>query len=53
MAEPPHFLRCTAGRATKGVRVMRLKEGETLLGISKVEKAEDEEDGAAPAAPAA
>jgi DNA gyrase subunit A len=42
-------IRCTAGRATKGVRVMRLKEGETLLGISKVEKAEDED--AAPAAP--
>jgi len=41
-------IRCTAGRATKGVRVMRLKEGETLLGISKVEKAEDED--AAPAA---
>ena len=36
------------GRSTKGVRVMRLKEGETLLGISKVEKAEDED--AAPAA---
>ncbi|MBM3825767.1 MAG: DNA gyrase subunit A [Verrucomicrobia bacterium] len=45
-------IRCTAGRATKGVRVMRLKEGETLLGISKVEKAEDE-DTAPAAGPAA
>ncbi len=45
-------IRCTAGRATKGVRVMRLKEGEQLLGISKVEKAEDE-DAAAPSVPPA
>jgi DNA gyrase subunit A len=45
-------IRCTAGRATKGVRVMRLKEGEQLLGISKVEKAEDE-DAAAPSVPSA
>jgi DNA gyrase subunit A len=36
-------IRCTAGRVTKGVRVMRLKEGQMLLGISKVERAEDEE----------
>jgi hypothetical protein len=31
---------------------MRLKEGEQLLGISKVEKAEDE-DAAAPSVPSA
>lgn len=36
-------IRCTAGRVTKGVRVMRLKEGQMLLGISKVERAEDED----------
>jgi DNA gyrase subunit A len=43
-------IRCTAGRNTKGVRVMRLKDGEALLGISKVERAEDDEDGALPVA---
>ena len=37
-------IRCTTGRNTKGVIVMRLKEGETLLGISKVERAEEEDD---------
>jgi DNA gyrase subunit A len=42
-------IRCTTGRNTKGVIVMRLKEGETLLGISKVERAEEEEDKAPPA----
>ena len=42
-------IRCTAGRNTKGVRVMRLKDGESLIGISKVEKAEDEEGDAPPA----
>ena len=35
------------GRSTKGVRVMRLKEGESLLGISKVERSEEEEENAA------
>jgi DNA gyrase subunit A len=38
-------IRCTVGRNTKGVRVMRLKDDEALLGISKVERAEDEDDG--------
>jgi DNA gyrase subunit A len=42
-------IRCTTGRNTKGVIVMRLKEGETLLGISKVERAEEEEDKVPPA----
>jgi DNA gyrase subunit A len=41
-------IRCTAGRNTKGVRVMRLKDSEALLGISKVERAEDDEDGSLP-----
>ncbi|MCX6918180.1 MAG: DNA gyrase subunit A [Verrucomicrobia bacterium] len=40
-------IRCTAGRNTKGVRVMRLKEGEALLGISKVERSDEEEENAA------
>ena len=40
-------IRCTAGRNTKGVRVMRLKDGESLLGISKVERSEEEEENAA------
>ena len=40
-------IRCTAGRNTKGVRVMRLKEGESLLGISKVERSDEEEENAA------
>ena len=31
---------------------MRLKDGEALLGISKVEKAEDDEDGSLPPAKA-
>jgi DNA gyrase subunit A len=41
-------IRCTAGRNTKGVRVMRVKDSEALLGISKVERAEDDEDGSLP-----
>jgi hypothetical protein len=40
-------IRCTAGRNTKGVRVMRLKDGEALLGISKVERSDEEEENAA------
>ena len=40
-------IRCTVGRNTKGVRAMRLKDGEMLIGISKVERAEEEEGGEA------
>jgi len=43
-------IRCTEGRNTKGVRVMRLKDGEILTGISKVERSDEEEENAKPSA---
>ncbi len=43
-------IRCTEGRNTKGVIVMRLKDGEMLLGISKVERSDEEEESTKPLA---
>ena len=43
-------IRCTEGRNTKGVRVMRLGEGESLIGISKVERSDEEEENSKPSA---
>lgn len=41
------------GRATQGVRVMRLDGGDTLASVSAVLPEEDKEEAEAPVAPAA